>query len=89
MPNRTLSRWTFATLATILVLAAPVPGADTGARVRIDTGELQGTVEGSVVAFKGIPYAAPPVGDLRWRAPQPAPAWTGVRQAAEYGHDCM
>jgi para-nitrobenzyl esterase len=42
-----------------------------------------------VASWKGIPFAAPPVGQLRWRAPQPAAPWTGVRQAVEYGHDCM
>jgi para-nitrobenzyl esterase len=56
--------------------------------VKIDSGSLKGVVDGSVVAFKGIPYAAPPVGDLRWRAPEPAPAWKDVRDASEYGHDC-
>lgn len=51
-----------------------------------------GTVEGStahgVAAFKGIPYAAPPVGDNRWRAPQPVAAWQGVRAATTYAADC-
>ena len=55
----------------------------------MDGGELQGVVDDGVVSFKGIPFAAPPVGDLRWRPPQPAARWTGVRQAAEYGANCM
>jgi len=57
--------------------------------VRVDSGQLQGTVDDGVVSFKGIPFAAPPVGDLRWRPPQPAAQWTGVRQATEFGADCM
>ena len=57
--------------------------------VRVDGGELQGVVDDGVVSFKGIPFAAPPVGELRWRPPQPAAPWTGVRQAAEFGADCM
>src|SRR5437867_4080468 len=57
--------------------------------VRVDSGELQGVLDDGVVSYKGIPFAAPPVGDLRWRPPQPAAAWPGVRQAAEFGADCM
>lgn len=56
---------------------------------RLDTGEVQGSMDHGVAAFKGIPYAAPPVGDLRWRAPQPAAHWSGVREATQYGSDCM
>jgi para-nitrobenzyl esterase len=57
--------------------------------VRVDSGELQGVIDSGVVSYKGIPFAAPPVGDLRWRPPQPAARWTGVRQSAEFGADCM
>ncbi|WP_454884603.1 carboxylesterase/lipase family protein [Sphingomonas oryzagri] len=58
-------------------------------RATIDTGALQGTEAEGVVSYKGIPFAAPPVGPLRWRAPQPVAAWSGVRDASAYGHDCM
>lgn len=53
------------------------------------SGTVVGTAAHGVVSWKGIPFAAPPVGDLRWRAPQPAPAWQGERLANAYGHDCM
>lgn len=53
-------------------------------QVKIDDGILQGTVKGDLTVFKGIPFAAPPVGDLRWKAPQPVEKWEGVKQAVEY-----
>jgi para-nitrobenzyl esterase len=54
-------------------------------------GVLEGVVsaDGKVRTFKGIPFAAPPVGPLRWKAPQPPAPWTGVRKASEYGARCM
>jgi len=60
-------------------------------RVRIDTGVVEGTAsaDAKVRIFKGIPFAAPPVGALRWKAPQPVPSWTGVRQATEFGPRCI
>src|ERR1035441_5554986 len=42
----------------------------------------------AILAFKGIPFAAPPVGDLRWRAPGPVAAWEGVRRADQFGASC-
>lgn len=54
-----------------------------------DNGLVQGTAQDGVMSFKGIPFAAPPVGALRWRSPQAPAAWTGVRAATSYGHDCM
>lgn len=56
--------------------------------VVLDSGTVRGhEVDGSI-AFKGIPYAAPPVADLRWRAPQPLEPWTGVRDASDYPPMC-
>jgi para-nitrobenzyl esterase len=57
--------------------------------VRVDSGDVQGVIDEGVESFKGIPFAAPPVGDLRWRPPQAPAHWTGVRQAKEFGPDCM
>jgi para-nitrobenzyl esterase len=60
-------------------------------QLRTANGILEGVVspDGKVRTFKGIPYAAPPLGALRWKAPQPAPPWTGVRKAADYPPRCM
>jgi para-nitrobenzyl esterase len=59
--------------------------------VRLDTGMISGAAapSGDVRVFKGVPFAAPPVGDLRWRAPQPAAHWDGVRKAEEFSKTCM
>ena len=56
---------------------------------KIESGQVKGAVEHSVIAFKGIPFAAPPLGPLRWRAPQPVTPWNGVRSAEKYSSDCM
>ncbi len=53
------------------------------------TGLVQGRSDAGLLAFKGVPYAAPPVGDLRWRAPQPAVPWQGTRPALERGLSCF
>jgi para-nitrobenzyl esterase len=57
--------------------------------VKIDTGRLQGAASGAVVGYKGIPYAAPPVGKLRWRDPRPAHRWKGIKDARTFGPSCM
>jgi para-nitrobenzyl esterase len=69
-----------------LVAAAAAPAAPS---VTIDTGKLRGEPQGEVVSFKGIPFAQPPVGELRWQPPQPVAKWQGVRDATGYGADCM
>lgn len=51
-------------------------------------GSIRGIESGGVRVFKGIPYAAPPVGDLRWAAPEPVVPWQGTRETTEFGPDC-
>ena len=53
--------------------------------VETTAGQVEGTTDGGLEVFRGIPYASPPVGELRFRAPQPHPGWTGVREATEFG----
>jgi len=84
-----------------MVLSCALPGIScTGSETRdgklssiVTTGygRLQGVVNdnGTVTAFKGIPFAAPPVGNLRWREPQPPSAWEGVRDATSFCASCM
>src|SRR5512133_1104850 len=54
-------------------------------RVKIKDGTIQGTTENGLTVYKGIPFAKPPVGDLRWRAPQPPVKWEGVLDASKFG----
>ena len=56
--------------------------------VLIKSGLVQGLSEAGVKSFKGIPYAAPPVGKFRWRPPQPVSSWDGIPDATEYGPNC-
>jgi para-nitrobenzyl esterase len=57
--------------------------------VRTDSGPVQGTVENGITIYKGIPFAAPPLGDLRWRAPKSAAPWKNVLQADKFAPACM
>jgi para-nitrobenzyl esterase len=61
------------------------------AQVRTEAGSVEGSAstDGKVQIFEGIPYAAPPVGALRWKEPQPVENWQGVRKATEFGARCM
>ncbi len=59
------------------------------APVGTESGSVDGVIQDGVMTYKGIPYAAPPVGQLRWQAPQPAAPWTGVKRADRYSPECM
>jgi para-nitrobenzyl esterase len=74
-----------------LASGALAAGGDTPPRATTADGVVEGTTDATtgVRAFRGIPFAAPPVGDLRWKPPQPSKRWSGVRQAAQFGPRCM
>jgi len=67
---------------------AAQPAVETPPIVQTTSGAVSG-LAGDLAMFKGIPFAAPPVGPLRWREPQPAAPWSGVRASTHFGHDCM
>ena len=71
------------------IIAGPAAAATAPVQAMTDAGSVRGALEGDVIAYRGVPFAAPPIGELRWRPPQPAARWSGVREAAQYGHDCM
>src|ERR1700723_2476069 len=75
--------------AAMLFLAGMADAAP--AQIRTEAGSVEGSTstDGKVQIFKGIPYAAPPVGALRWKEPQPVASWQGVREATEFGARCM
>jgi para-nitrobenzyl esterase len=89
--NKNLGRGCAVLLFSLLGGGATViaSAATPSATVTIDSGKLRGDVDGDVGSFKGIPFALPPVGELRWRPPQAAAEWQGVREATTYGADCM
>ena len=78
-------------LATLLFIFPLTALAQAPLQIQTDRGQLQGKLsdDGTVRAFLGIPYAAPPVGPLRWKPPQPAVQWKDVRSAQSYGSHCM
>ncbi len=78
------------TAASVLWLAlVPAAGDAVVDEVRTKAGVVEGAGEPDVRVFRGIPFAAPPVGDLRWRDPQPVAPWTGVRKATAFGPRCL
>ncbi|RZQ60838.1 carboxylesterase/lipase family protein [Amycolatopsis suaedae] len=87
-----MTRWQWCVpLALVAVLAASgtsQAAIPDDAVVRTEAGAVRGTVTEDARVFQGIPYAAPPVGALRWREPKPAPHWSGVRDATRPGPPC-
>jgi para-nitrobenzyl esterase len=79
-----------ALLSSLLLLAGLSSHAETAApQVKVAQGTLEGTRNTDLYMFKGVPFAAPPVGTLRWRPPQPATPWKGVRDADAFAARCM
>src|SRR5687767_13254933 len=77
------------TLACAAVISGSAATAALADQVTLANGTVEGTTEAGIRVFRGIPFAAPPVGDLRWRPPQPVAKWTGVRPARAFGNQCM
>lgn len=65
-----------------------LPRVSSSDAVRVEGGLIAGTTADGVQSYKGIPFAAPPTGDLRWKPPQPVIAWQGVRECSAFGPDC-
>lgn len=74
-------------LANIVLISASLTIAScqgNNGKIKVEGGWIQGTVTKDMAVYKGIPFAAPPVNDLRWKAPQPVIAWDGIRDATDY-----
>jgi len=86
MPNRQVRRVLAAAAIAAMSLSAAL-----NQPVKTKTGLVSGVPgrEASITAFKGLPFAAPPVGNLRWRAPESAASWQGIRKAAQFGNSCI
>lgn len=77
-------------LAGLALWVGPMPAvAQPAPEVTAPAGTVRGETDGQISSFKGIPFAAPPVGDRRWRPPAPPAAWQGVRDATHYGAACI
>jgi para-nitrobenzyl esterase len=77
-------------ISMLLVQPASPQHVDTkGPLVHLANGTLEGTMSGEIAVFKGIPFAQPPVGPLRWRPPQPNAPWSGIRDATKPSRPCM
>src|SRR5579872_5052992 len=75
-------------LAAAFILSVPQAGAEIR-EVDVTGGRVAGVSANGIASFKGIPFAAPPVRSLRWKAPQAVEPWSGVKQASAYGSSCM
>jgi len=81
--------WALAMNAISIALLILLAGAASAEATKVESGLVQGTEEDGLFVYRGIPYAAPPLGDLRWRPPQPAPKWHGIGTAKEFDPECI
>ena len=79
--------FTFA--AAFSACSSSVPKPDGIPTALVTGGQVEGTVADGLSIFKGIPFAAPPVGELRWKSPQPVAPWTDVKKTVDFGNSCM
>jgi para-nitrobenzyl esterase len=78
-----------ALLSVAVIFTAAQSARAQVSKATVAGGEVQGVVNGDVASFKGIPFAAPPVGELRWKAPQPVNPWSGVKKADAFAPGCV
>ncbi len=71
-------------ITACIAICSAMSFAQQPSAVKVSEGLVQGISENGLTVYKGIPFAAPPVGELRWRAPQPAAKWRGVKQTLKY-----
>jgi para-nitrobenzyl esterase len=92
MPRFSYTRFSCNAAATLLLLVIPAASAIVQAqstKITTESGAISGMSEAGVTVYKGVPFAAPPVGDLRWRPPVPVETWTGIRKADAFAPACM
>jgi len=88
-PYSASNLWAKTAIIFFLFFLALLESSPCAEVVKVDGGMVKGVIEDNLLVFKGIPYAAAPIGNLRWRAPQPVQKWQGVRMANEFGRACM
>lgn len=76
-------------LSMLAIVGCVICAASSAPQIKTRSGVVEGKDDGTVRSFLGIPYAAPPLGKLRWKAPVPMAKWSGVRKATEFGPHCM
>src|SRR6476646_10812213 len=86
-PSRRRGGWRVTVAFALIWLAACGDSSDE-LKIHIDSGVVHGVKSGTMRSFLGIPYASPPVGDLRWRAPQPVVHWDNTFEANQVGTQC-
>ncbi len=77
-------RTKFLSFTGFLIMAVGIANSQQPSPIKVEQGMIQGTIEDGLTVYRGIPFAAPPVGDLRWKAPQPPAKWTGVKQTTKF-----
>ena len=78
-----------AVLVALAIAVMPCVSAGANTTAKVEQGLLQGTMEEGLTVYRGIPFAAPPTGELRWRPPQPAAPWDGARRADKFAPECV